>query len=64
MPGRTTYADAEDDNLGFYKVTFIENGTHRVLLRSFDSEYLCRQFVNKLKHSKRCKLLSCPLFYA
>ncbi len=64
MSAKTIYADAADDSLGFYKVTFIENETRRVLLRSFDSEYLCRKFVNKLKHSKRCTLLSSPLFYA
>lgn len=30
--------------------------------RFFDSEYLCRKFVNKLRHSKRCRLISYPLF--
>lgn len=30
--------------------------------REFDSEYLCRVFVNKLRHSKRCRLISYPVF--
>ncbi len=30
--------------------------------REFDSEYLCRVFVNKLRHSKRCRLVSYPVF--
>ena len=64
MTPHTTYADAADDGLGFYKVTFRENRTNRTLLRSFDSEYFCREFVRKLKHSRRCTLLSYPLFYA
>lgn len=43
------------------KVTFInERGNH--VTKTFDSEYLCRNFVNKLKHSKRCVLVSYPLF--
>lgn len=61
---RTTYADARDDGHGFYKVTFRDNTSDNVLLRSFDSEYFCREFIRKLKHSKRCTLLSYPMFYA
>lgn len=30
--------------------------------KSFESEFLCRKFVNKLKHSKTCELISYPLF--
>ncbi len=30
--------------------------------RFFDSAYQCRLFVNKLRHSKRCKLVSYPSF--
>ena len=64
MMQNTTYLDAADDGLGFYKVAFRDNRTNRELLRSFDSEYFCRQFVQKLKHSKHCTLLSYPRFYA
>ena len=46
-----------------YKVVFInERGAH--VTKVFDSEYLCRQFVNKAKHSKRIRLISYPNFYA
>lgn len=31
-------------------------------VRVFDSEYLCRKFVNKLRYSKRCRLISYPAF--
>ena len=46
----------------YYNVTFIVNATRETLTRSFDSEYLAWKFVNKLKHSKRCTLVSYPLF--
>ena len=38
----------------------IESGAR--VEKVFDSEYLCRKFVNKLRHSKRCKLISYPSF--
>ena len=53
-----------DDGFGFYKVTFREKKTGAILHRSFDSPYLCRRFVEKLKRSKRCTLMSYPNFYA
>lgn len=45
-----------------YKVTFLNERSQKVE-RSFDSLYLCWRFVNKLKHSKRCKLVSYPSIY-
>ena len=42
-------------------VVFINDRGTRVE-KLFDSEYLCRKFVNKLKHSKRCVLVSYPIF--
>lgn len=42
-------------------VVFINERGNRVEKR-FDSPYLCRKFVNKLKHSKRCVLVSYPNF--
>ena len=42
-------------------VTFInERGNH--VTKHFDSEFLCRKFVNRLKHSKKCVLVSYPIF--
>ena len=42
-------------------VVFINEHGDRVE-KTFDSVYLCRKFVNKLKHSKKCVLVSYPLF--
>lgn len=44
-----------------YNVTFVVRNSGEVLTKSFDSPYLARQFVNKLKRSKRCSLLSQPV---
>lgn len=63
MTGKTTYADANDDGLGFFKVIFRDNKTQALLKRSFDSKYFCEKFVNKMKRSKDCTLLSYPIFY-
>lgn len=46
----------------YYNVRFIINATGVKLTKSFESPYNARQFVNKLKHSKRCTLVSHPLF--
>lgn len=62
MGGITTYAGSDNASAGFYKVTFLVNKTNQKLERSFDSPYMAREFVRKLKHSKRCRLLSAPLF--
>lgn len=43
------------------KVVFLNEKGARVE-KEFDSEYLCRKFVNKLRHSKHCQLVSFPLF--
>ena len=53
---------SDDTTEGFYKVRFIINATNEYLVRGFDSPYLASKFVNKLKHSKRCTLVSCPAF--
>lgn len=45
-----------------YNVTFRVINSGAILTRSFDSEYMARKFVNKLRHSKKCALLSYPLF--
>lgn len=57
----TRYTET-DDGLGFYKVTFI-NADGVSLTRSFDERVFCEEFVRKLKHSKRCRLVCFPNFY-
>lgn len=52
----TLYAN-DDKGRGFFKVFFMVNDTGVRLVRSFDSAYLARGFVNKLRNSKRCTLL-------
>ena len=55
----TVYAG--DECAGYYKVTFIvKDGDGTKLTRGFDSPYLAKKFINKLKHSKRCLLVSYP----
>lgn len=54
------YADEASQH--YYNVTFIVKETGATLTKGFDSEYLAYKFVNKLRHSKRCILVSYPLF--
>lgn len=42
-----------------YRVEFL-NERGQVVEKRFDSAYECRTFVNKLRHSKKCKLLFVP----
>ncbi len=53
---------SNDTGTGYYNVVFLVNATGQKLVRSFDSEYMAWKFVNKLKHSRRCRLVSYPLF--
>lgn len=43
-------------------VTYIvkESGTR--VNKTFDSDFRCRAFIRKLKHSKKCLLVAYPLF--
>ena len=43
---------------GHYKVTFIINKSGDKLTRAFDSEYQMKKFINKLRHSRKCQLVS------
>lgn len=43
------------------KVTFIVNESGLRVTKEFDSEWMCRKFLNKVKHSKRVVLVSYPL---
>lgn len=45
-----------------YKVVFLNEKGVRVE-KVFDSPWTARKFVNKIKYSKRCRLVSAPLFY-
>lgn len=58
-----TYYSREIQSLpGKFNVTFLVNASREKLIRSFDSPYQARAFVNKLRHSKRCTLISYPIF--
>ncbi len=46
-----------------FAVTFLVLDSKTEVTKHFESYYKCRLFVNKLKHSKRCVLLSYPNFY-
>lgn len=43
-------------------VRFIVVATGAVVDKRFDSYYRCRNFVNKLRHSSKCRLVSYPNF--
>ena len=45
-----------------HNVTYIVKKTGVKLTKSFQSPYLARGFVNKLKRSKDCVLVSYPIF--
>lgn len=45
-----------------YDVTFYVVESGQTVTKRFDSPYLARKFVNKLKHSKKCRLLAYPIF--
>ena len=44
------------------RVVFQVISTGSFVEKSFDSEYFCRRFVNKLRHSNRCRLVTYPNF--
>lgn len=44
-----------------YTVVFLNESGTKVSKR-FDSPYFCRKFVEKMRRSKRCKLLYYPIF--
>ena len=57
----TAYAGSQQEqNLGMYRVVFRVNKTGAKLVRGFDSPYLAKQFVRKLKYSKTCTVVSFP----
>ncbi len=52
----------ENKTVGFYIVKFVVKETGKVIERGFLSLYDAKIFVNRLKHSKRCEVLSHPSF--
>ena len=50
----------EVPNVGAFDVVFISKDSGRKLVRNFDSPYLAKKFVDKLRYSKRCILVSYP----
>lgn len=43
----------------FYcNVCFIVKATGEKLVKSFESDYMAQKFANKLRHSKKCTLVS------
>lgn len=45
-----------------YTVRFLIVESGIVVDKDFESYIKCRNFVNKLRFSKKCRLISCPLF--
>lgn len=43
-----------------YKVVYRIRESGSRVTRTFESPYLCRRFVIKLRHSKKCELISSP----
>lgn len=44
-----------------YEVVYLIRESGVKVTKNFDSPYLCRRLVNKLRHSKKCELISCPM---
>lgn len=44
-----------------YKVKYIVLATGAVIEKEFRELYHCRVFLNKIKHSKKCRVISCPI---
>lgn len=49
-------------NEGYYKVKFMVNATGAIVEKSFNTYNGCFSFVNKLRHSKKCTLISHPIY--
>ena len=44
-----------------YSVEYLVNTSNTRLVRVFDSPYQAMKFVNRLRHSKKCTLISYPI---
>lgn len=52
------YTDEVSRHDGNVSVTFLVKESGARLTRFFDSEFLARKFINKLRHSRKCTFLS------
>lgn len=59
--GTTRYYGTDSPENGIYSVVFMNETGHK-LERFFKEEREAFKFVNKIKHSKECILISCPDF--
>ena len=55
---RAFYPEDINSKHGYYTVVYIVRATGKKLAMSFDSPYKADKFINKLKHSTRCDLVS------
>ena len=60
--GQDTKYFEDVDSLGCFDVVFISRESGRKLVRQFNSPVFAKQFVRKVKRSKKCDLISYPLF--
>ena len=51
------------DSIGSLDVVFIVKKTGRALVKSFDSPYLAKQFVERCRKGKKCLVVSYPNWY-
>ena len=45
-----------------YEVILINMETGKRFVKSFDSLFLCKKFVNKCKYSRKVKVVAYPIF--
>lgn len=57
----TRYYEENKPLSGYYIVTFLVKETGKIIDRGFLSAREAENFARKLKYSKKCELLSCPL---
>ena len=51
------YLEKDDSSAGYFTVEFVVKKTGVALVRHFDSPYIARKFLNKVKRSKDVALL-------
>ncbi len=58
---KKAFYEEEDDGDGYYAVTFLILESNRRLIRRFNDSGEVLRFVNRLKRSKKCRVLSYPV---
>lgn len=51
------YLEEDDSSAGYFTVEFVVKEKGVALVRHFDSPYIAKQFVNKIKRNKKIILL-------